>query len=275
MSNKQKVFGIIGNPVEHSKSPIMHSYFACITGEDIVYNKYLVESGKLKAMIDRIRNEGISGVNVTAPYKSEVIEYLDEVSEDVRLSMSCNTIVNENGCLKGYTTDAEGLLRSMLSVGVDVKNKDILLFGAGGVSKPVLIEFIKKGANTITLINRTREKAVLLAEDILKLTGFCVDTEIKKEHYDIVVNLTSAGMHPLENVLPFNDLSFIDKETVCVDLIYNPEETLFLKTAKELGAKTLNGKGMLVGQGMVAYELFTGKKLPQEVYEKVIKVIWK
>lgn len=275
MSNKQKVFGIIGNPVEHSKSPKMHAFFASVTDEDLVYNKYLVLPDELETMIGRIRKEGICGVNVTAPYKSDVIKFLDEVSEDVKLSSSCNTVVNENGKLKGYTTDAQGIYMSMLKAGVDLKNKDILLFGAGGVTKPIILEFIKKGAKTITLINRTKEKALSIKEDIYAVKGFNIETEITKEHYDIVVNLTSAGMHGKENVLPYNDFSFIDKNTLCVDLIYNPEETLFLKTARELGAKILNGKGMLIGQGMISYELFTGKKLPESVYDEVLKVIWK
>ena len=273
MKENKKVFGIVGNPVEHSKSPYMHEYFASITGENLVYNKYHTEKNELEAMIERIRREGIRGVNVTAPYKSEVIKYLDEVSEDVKKSNSCNTIVNENGKLKGYTTDATGLYMSMLKNGIDIKGKDILLFGAGGVAKPIILEFIKRGAKTITIINRTKEKAVLLKDDILKLTGFEMETEMTKEHYDVLVNLTSAGMHPLENVLPFDDLSFIDKDTVCVDLIYNPEETLFLKTAKEKGAKTLNGKGMLICQGMISYELFTWKKLPENLFGQLMEMI--
>ncbi|MDO4617889.1 MAG: shikimate dehydrogenase [Clostridia bacterium] len=264
---KTKVFGIIGNPVEHSKSPVMHSEFANLTDEDLVYMAFPVKEGDLKAAVDGLRALGICGINVTAPYKNDVIEFLDEVSEDAKKANSVNTVVNENGKLKGYTTDAEGLYRSIAKEGFDVKDKDILIFGAGGVVKPILIEFIKRGAKSIAVLNRTKSKAEALKEE------FEIDTEIIKAHYDIVINTTSAGMHPQENVMPYEDISFVDKDTLCVDLIYNPEETLFLKAAKEMGARILNGRGMLICQGIIAYELFTGKKLPENAYEEALKVI--
>ncbi len=270
---KTSLLAIIGDPVEHSKSPQMHNRFAELSGDNIVYTAFCVKRENLKDAIEGIRSLGIRGVNVTAPHKFDVLEYLDEIDAEAKLYGSVNTIVNDNGRLKGYNTDAEGFYRSLVQVGAEVNGKDILIFGAGGATQPVCIKLFEKGARSITVINRTKANALRLYDYIKDTIGREIKTEFEHSHYDIVINTTSAGMHPQEGVLPCEELDFIDENTVVADMIYNPSETAFLRKAKSQGAKTINGLGMLIYQGIVAYELFSGHKLSERAYEEAERVI--
>ncbi len=272
---KTKLLAIIGDPIEHSKSPQMHKCFAELSGDNMIYTAFGVTKDKLEGAIEGIRSLDIRGVNVTAPHKFEVLKYLDEISEEAKVYGSVNTVVNQDGRLIGYNTDAEGFYRSLIADGIEVENKDILIFGAGGATQPVCIRFFRAGAKSITVINRTKKRAEELRDYIKNAIGEEIATEMKLSHYDVVINTTTAGMHPQEGVLPFADLSFIDGNTAAVDMIYNPPETAFLKKAREQGAKTLNGLGMLIYQGIVAYELFSGHNLPENAYAEAEKVILK
>ncbi len=270
---KTKLLAIIGNPVEHSKSPQIHKAFAEMSGDNMIYTAFLVENERLGGAIEGIRSLGIGGVNVTAPYKIEVIKYLDEIDAEAELYGSVNTIVNNDGKLIGYNTDAEGFYRSLIKNEIEVLDKDILIFGAGGATGPVCIRLFGGGARTITVINRTKERAEKLKEYVKAAIDKGIKTERELSHYDIVINTTSAGMHPNEGILPYEDLKFIDSQTSVVDMIYNPCETAFLKRAKAQGAKTLNGLGMLIYQGIIAYELFSGHKLSENAYSEAEKAI--
>ena len=166
---------------------------------------------------------------------------------------------------------------ALTKAGIEIENSRILIIGAGGVVRPTLIRLIDNKPKSITVVNRTKSKAKTLAEDILKSTGFEVNTEIDKLEFDIVINTTSAGMEPQENVMPIeniNDLSFINENTAAVDMIYNPDKTLFLQEAEKRGAKILNGLGMLIYQGIIAYELFTDTKLPDDMGERIKKEVF-
>lgn len=262
-----KVLGIIGTPIEHTKSPLMHAEFAKMTDVNCVYAAFDVTKERLGDAICGIRALGIKGVNVTAPHKFEVIKYLDEVSEEARLFGSVNTVVNIDGKLVGYNTDAEGFYRSLLAGGTDVAGKDILIFGAGGATQPIVILFALKGAKSITVINRTEERAERLKNYVKSAVGYDISTKMRLSHYDIVINTTSAGMAPQVGALPYEDLSFVDSETFAADMIYNPAQTEFLKQAELRGARTINGLGMLIYQGIIAYELFTDTKLPDNAFE--------
>lgn len=262
-----KVLGIIGTPIEHTKSPLMHAEFAKMTDVNCVYAAFDVTKERLGDAICGIRALGIKGVNVTAPHKFEVIKYLDEVSEEARLFGSVNTVVNIDGKLVGYNTDAEGFYRSLLAGGTDVAGKDILIFGAGGATQPIVILFALKGAKSITVINRTEERAERLKNYVKSAVGYDISTKMSLSHYDIVINTTSAGMAPQVGVLPYEDLTFVDSGTFAADMIYNPAQTEFLKQAELRGARTINGLGMLIYQGIIAYELFTDTKLPDNAFE--------
>lgn len=263
ISGHTKQLGIIGYPIEHTFSPKMHNFISCLIEKDYVYSAWLVEPKNLEAAICGMRALNIAGINVTAPHKVEVMKYLDEVSEQAKLLGSVNTVVNSGGKLIGYNTDAEGFYAALRSEGIDVKGKKILVIGAGGVVKPTLIRLIQEQPESVTVVNRTKPKVMALAEIIHDTTGFGILTEVDDKQFDIVINTTSAGMEPQLDALPtdaveeFDDLSFIDKHTAVIDMIYNPAETRFLAQARERGAKTVNGLGMLIYQGIIAYELFT------------------
>lgn len=276
-----KQLGIIGYPVEHSFSPAMHNFISDALHNNFVYSAYCVHPDNLGKAIDGMRALGIKGMNTTAPHKVEVMKYLDEIDSTARELGSVNTVVNRGGRLYGYNTDADGFCMALEKDGIQIKGSKILIIGAGGVTRPVLIRLIDNGAAAVTVLNRTREKAVLLAENILSVKGFKINTDIDTLDFDIVINTTSAGMKPQETSLPIDsiaeidDLSFINKNTAVVDMIYNPDETLLLKEARLRGAKTLNGLGMLIYQGIIAYELFTDTKLPDDMGERIKKEVFR
>ncbi len=273
ISGKTKQLGIIGYPVEHSFSPKMHNFISGLTNNDYIYSAWSVKPEMLEAALNGIRALNIRGINVTAPHKIEVMKYLDDIDpQAVRLG-SVNTVVNCGGKLHGYNTDAEGFLAALRSEGIYVKDKNVLFLGAGGVVKPTLLRLTEEQPRSITVVNRTKAKVMAIAETVHDITGYGISTEVGNTKFDIVVNTTSAGMEPQVDSLPidaleeFDDLSFIDESTAVVDMIYNPEETLFLREAKKRGAKTMNGLSMLIYQGIIAYELFTGEKLPENIAE--------
>lgn len=274
LNGETKQLGIIGCPVEHSFSPKMHNYISEIMGNNYVYSAFCVQRENLKEAVEGIRAMGFSGVNVTAPHKVEVMKYIDVLSEKAKLFKSVNTIVNKNGTLYGYTTDADGFYSSLKRKGCNIKGKDVLFLGAGGAAKPVVSLFAMEGAKSITVINRTKENALKLAEYVHESVGFTVDCDVKLSHYDVLINTTPVGMYPDINRMPQVDMSLIDSTSYAADMIYNPEETLFLKEAKKTGAKTLNGLGMLIYQGIIAYELFTGTKLADDMFDKILKDVF-
>lgn len=274
-----KQLGIIGDPVSHSFSPKMHNYISECLNNGYTYSAYHVTSENLENAINNIRTSGICGVNVTSPHKIDVIKYLDEISDDARIMMSVNTVVNDNGKLIGYNTDSEGFYLSLKNAGIDIKNKNILVMGCGGVTIPIIIRMIKENPKSLTLLNRTKKKAVFIADKINEICGYIIKTDIQCT-FDVVINTTTAGMEHLADVLPWDNIpelqgfDFIDSNTSAVDLIYNPPCTKFLKYAKSKGAKTLNGLDMLIYQGVIAYELFTGEKVSDEIVDNVRKEVF-
>lgn len=278
---KTKKLGVIGDPIDHSFSPKLHNYISQKTGNDYIYSAYHVTPENLRDAINGMRALDIRGINVTAPHKSEVIKYLDYVSSDAEQAGSVNTIVNDNGTLKGYSTDGEGLYLSMIKAGISVKDANIIIIGCGGVVKPITLRLIKENPKSITLVNRTREKAVVVADEISCITGFKIETSVNLKEYDIVINTTTAGMGKLKDIYPWDsideikDKDIISSKTSAIDLIYNPPCTKFLQFAKEKGAKTLNGLDMLIYQGVVAYELFTGTKVTDDLIEEIRKEVFK
>lgn len=268
-----KNLAVIGYPVMHSLSPEMHNFISENLGLDYYYRHEEVLPENLEKAVESFRKEGISGFNVTAPHKVEVMKYLDEITPGAKMFGAVNTVVNENGRFVGYNTDAEGFYRSLLYHGIDVENKDILILGAGGAAMPVSMYLASKKPNSLTISNRTKEKAEAIREKVYEYCGFSAKTEIEQKTYDIIINCTSLGMGKNTGISPLSDYSVIDADTCVVDMIYNPSETELLKKASEFGAKTVNGLGMLVFQGIIAYELFTGAKVPMELADKLIKEV--
>lgn len=274
-----KVLALIGNPVEHSLSPMIHNFISEQLGQNYVYSALCVENDDVKDAIDGMRALGIRGFNVTAPHKIRVMEYLDKISPEAQKEHSVNTIVNKDGVLCGYSTDAEGFFRSLASDGIEVTDKNILILGAGGVAKPIVLRLIEEKPASVTILNRTPQKAYNLAKEIYTQTGYKVETEVNKLDFDIVINTTSAGMADKKDVLPTDsieeipNLDFVNENTVAVDLIYRPSKTRFLEECEKRGAKIQNGLGMLVWQAVVAYELFTDVTVDRETVNKLMNKI--
>ncbi len=268
--NKAKKLAVVGNPVGHSFSPMMHNFISEKMGLDYSYGRICVEECDFTELMKSLEKENYAGVNVTIPYKFNAYKLSDVVSEKAKKFGSVNTCIFKNGKIYGYSTDADGLYKSLLSYNFDISGKDILFIGAGGATKPAVVYFSELSAKSISIHNRTREKAVEIAEYVKNLNNFDVEIGINKNHYDLVINTTSVGMSPDIDKLPISDLSFIDADTFVYDMIYNPEKTLFLKKAEENGAKTANGLGMLIYQGIISYELFTGIELPKTIYKDIL-----
>jgi len=271
--------GLIGDPVSHSVSPEMHNAAFEKLKLDYCYIPIQVDTKDLKKALDGIRAENFAGINVTIPHKEAVIPLLDEVTKLPRLIGAVNTIKNENGKLIGYNTDGAGFIESLKEdAKVNPKGKKVVLIGAGGAAKAVAIMLAEAGTKSLAVTDIIAEKAENLAEYVK--SHFSIDavaaSEESKElkgaikNCDILINATPVGMHPNVKGCPISDDIEIPKGILVCDLIYNPPETKFLKKAKESGAKTLNGIGMLVRQGALAFSIFTGKEAPVETMRNAV-----
>lgn len=281
INGRTKIFGIFGWPVEHSFSPAMHNSAFDNLGMDCAYVPFPVEPDYIEKAVDAIRSLGISGVNVTIPHKSSVIRFLDEISREARLIGAVNTIVNRNGVLTGYNTDAPGFLKSLeKNAGVSPAGKRVLILGAGGAARAVSIQLAIAGAVEIALTSPVAGEAEGLANSIIESS---LDVKVKSISWDreeiskyagdsdILINATPVGMHPRVEEMPPVDFETVTKDLLVCDLIYNPDETMLLREARVHGLKTLNGMGMLLYQGAIAFELWTGIEPPIEVMREALQ----
>lgn len=260
------MYGVFGDPIAHSKSPLMLNRAFKEAGLNAAYAAFRIAPGTLKDAVNGIRALGFRGVNVTIPHKLEVMSYLDEIDEDARQIGAVNTIVNENGVLKGYNTDGIGYVRSLKEeTGIQIAGKRVLVLGAGGAARGIVYALAKEGAAAIRIANRTAERAEELAAYARAFTeavGFGTERipSVIGET-DIIINTTSAGMHPNVDELPMNT-DLITPGMLVSDLIYNPRITLLLREAQERGATIHGGLGMFIYQGAYAFEYWTGLPAP-------------
>ena len=280
MSSNQEInshttlYGVFGNPISHSKSPLMLNCAFKANGINAVYTAFQIEQGTLKEAIQGIRALKFRGVNVTIPYKVEVMSYLDEIDEGARVIGAVNTIVNENGKLIGYNTDGIGYVRSLCEeTGISLQGKRVLLLGAGGAGRGIAYALAKAGAAIVWVSNRTESKADELVSYISLLTeAKSIAPEAIAgiiDKVDLVVNNTSLGMHPNINEIPL-DPNLLHDKLVVSDIIYTPMETLFLKEAKARGARTHGGLGMFIYQGAYAFEYWTGQQAPIQAMRQIV-----
>ncbi|MBA2869817.1 shikimate dehydrogenase [Anoxybacillus calidus] len=258
----RKLFGLIGCPVHHSMSPLMHNDAFTQTGIDAYYHAFHVEKEHLKDAVQGMKALGIAGFNVTIPHKTAIIPFLDEIDEIALQIGAVNTVVNENGRLIGYNTDGEGFVRALCEeLNIELSGKRILLIGAGGAARGIYFSLANSKAACIDLCNRTVNKAEELINErtisVLSRAYSIHEAQHLLGNYDIIINTTSVGMYPNVEEIPLS-LANLKKGTVVSDIIYNPLETLLLKEAKRCGAITQNGLGMFVYQGALAFEKWTG-----------------
>lgn len=265
ISAHTKILGIIGHPIEHSMSPVMHNPALEELALDYVYVAFNVPPENLKSAIDGLRALDIKGINVTIPHKENVIQYLDEVDPVAEKMGAINTIKNENGILKAMNTDAAGAKKSLLDAGCEIKNKKILFLGSGGAARSIAY-LLSEEAEQIVLTDIVEEKAVNVANEIKKnmdkdISGKKAENVILKEELqntNILVNATPIGMHPKMDASPI-PAELLHEDLFVFDVIYNPMETKLMRLAKEKGCKVLSGLNMLVNQGVIAFEWWTGK----------------
>ena len=258
---------VIGDPIEHSKSPLIQNAMIRAAGLDCVYDAQLVEKGYTKAWLDYARQHGWAGFNATMPHKQTLVKLVDELSDDAARIRAVNTVCIREGRVYGFNTDGEGVLRALLEADMDPAGKTVLVLGAGGAAKAVVHSLLKAGANKVAVANRTEERAAALCgqvgSDKLVACGFSRETLCRHAaQSDLVVNCTSLGMTGTAG--QFEDLSFLDELKAgagVFDLIYSPARTLLLTEAERLGHPVANGLGMLIWQAVFALEHFTQTKL--------------
>ena len=275
-----KKYLVIGNPIEHSLSPLIHSYWIKKYGLlDSVYEKKKIEKKELKNIVNQIRSGELNGVNITVPYKKEIINLLDGIKGDAQLTQSVNTLCKINNEVHGYNTDTEGFKNSLQGDYLNYNNKKIFIIGAGGVTSSILKVFADV-ASKIYITNRTKEKANELkkiGDKLIIQMGHkkniieVVEWGRTPEICDVVINTTSVGLIKDENLnLDFTDYKN-SKNTLFYDLIYNPKETSFLKEARLRGNKTMNGKMMFIWQAQIAFQMWTGVVV--KIDDEVIKLL--
>jgi shikimate dehydrogenase len=270
---------LIGNPVEHTLSPVIHNNLAALTDTNLVYVPFLVEEKDVEAAVRGAYALHIKGLNVTVPHKSAVIPYLSEIDALAEKIGAVNTLVwRENG-YKGYNTDMTGLLRAMQSEGIHIKGETVLLLGAGGAARAVAYLCASEGAKKVYLCNRTLSKAEQIAGEINACFQkqviiprlLTAAAEIEEEEKMLAIQCTSVGLHPNVDDVVLSDEVVYEKIHTGVDLIYRPYETKFMKLVKAHGGKTMNGLKMLLYQGVIAYELWNECTVTEAMAEKLFK----
>ena len=268
----EKTFAVIGDPIDHSLSPNIHSAVFRELNLNCSYIAYRIPKEELAEGIEGLKKIKITGFNVTIPHKVEMMKYLDKMDESCSLIGAVNTVTNKDGVLKGYNTDMDGFLEPLKKKQLDIKKKKILLLGAGGAARAIVAGFAKEKAESITIANRTLENANKLSE-FSKRIGLSVNV-IKIEdvkdlagNYDIIVNATSIG---LKNEPSPISLESINEKTIVYDIVYRPINTDFIKKAKEKKAIIIFGYEMLLGQATRAFEIWHGMEAPYNAMKKAL-----
>ena len=246
-----KKYLVIGNPIEHSLSPKLHNYWFKKNNIDAIYVKRKINTSEIQNTILEIKNNKIDGINVTVPFKNDVIPFLDTLSKESEITQSVNTIYMDNKKLVGHNTDIKGFELSLKEIQFNVKNKIILILGAGGVVPSLIYALEKIGVSKIIVSNRTKQKAENLKKTFSKI--IIADWgDLPK--FDVIINATSLGLNKEDDIgLNFNN---VNNEKLFYDVIYNPKETNFLKKGKGLGCHVSNGKMMFIYQAFEAFRLW-------------------
>jgi shikimate dehydrogenase len=261
-----KNFLVIGNPIEHSLSPELHNYWIKKNNISAIYNKEKLDIEDLEKLVLKIKEKKIHGVNVTVPFKKEIISHLDELTLESQSTQSVNTIYFNNNKTIGHNTDIDGFENAIKAIKFEISKKRILILGAGGVAPSLVFALNRMKASQIILCNRTKIKAENL-KNLFKNTIVLDWGEVPD--FDMIINATSLGLNSEDKINL--DFSKIGKNKFFYDVIYNPRETSFLKTGKNLGSKIENGKKMFLYQAAAAFEIWHGIK--PEINEEVNKIL--
>ena len=273
-----RLAAVVANPIKHSISPFIHNSAFEATNTNGVYLAWEVEATDLAETVANIRRYQMFGINLSMPYKEQVIPYLDQLSEEARLIGAVNTVVNREGTLIGYNTDGKGFFKSLPSF--KISGKRMVLLGAGGAAKAILAQAILDGVSQVSVFVRSAsiEKTRPYLEKLQNETGFKVDLfaledvselQARITDSDLLVNATSVGMDGVS--LPISASILLPEKLLVADVIYQPFETPFLKWARNQGNQSINGLGMLLYQAAEAFELWTGKEMPTDQIWELLK----
>ncbi|NQS90446.1 shikimate dehydrogenase [Patescibacteria group bacterium] len=272
-----KVVGLFGYPVNHSLSPLFQNAAFAELGLNFAYFPFLVRPKDLSRAVEAIRTLNLVGVNVTVPHKEKIVNYLDETSPEVKKIGAVNTVVNQKGRLIGYNTDGEGFINSLKEKRFNPRGKRVLLLGAGGAAVSIGFSLLREKAKKVVLINRTYPRAINLSNRLKRIfpNSFLGVIEFEdrnsfpgREDIDLLINATPVGMRSGDSLL-INIKGFSSKVFV-YDIVYN-QPTKLLKEAKKRNLSHLNGLEMLISQGALSFELWTGRKAPIDKMRKALK----
>tara|TARA_B100001059_G_C17734635_1_gene528146 strand:- start:411 stop:1202 length:792 start_codon:yes stop_codon:yes gene_type:complete len=259
-----KKYLVIGDPIEHSLSPLLHNYWFKKNNIKAEYDKKKIEKNDLKNLIDKMKKKELSGINITVPFKKEIIPFLDKLSPEAKSTQSVNTVYLDNGIVVGHNTDIKGFELAIKDTKYNVEGKSVFILGAGGVVPSIIYALNKMKVSNITLSNRTLIKAKNL-QNLFK--NLKIINWGQLPDCDIIINATSLGLDNKDEIKL--DFATLNKNKFFFDVIYNPKETNFLKTAKKLGNNTANGKKMFIYQAAEAFIIWHGiyPEINQEIEE--------
>ena len=264
MDAKTLLFGLIGNPVSHSLSPVMHNTAFRYTGYNGTYLAFpIAKMGR--DTIDGIKALGVKGLSVTIPHKVTIMDYLDEIDDTAQKIGAVNTLLNDNGRLVGSNTDCIGAINA-LKEKTQIPNKDVVMIGAGGAARAVGYGILSEGGN-LSIVNILEDEGERLASDLG--VNYYHLSDFNKLDYQILVNTTPVGMTPDTDEMPVSPAD-LKKGAVVMDIIYNPLKTKLLREAEKIGCAIINGVPMFVFQGAAQFELWTGKNAPVELMRQTV-----
>ena len=261
-----KKYLVIGNPIDHSLSPKLHNYWIKNNNINAIYEKRKLNKDEIEGLISKVKEKKLNGINVTVPFKKEVIPYLDRLSLEAESTQSVNTIYLDNDKVVGHNTDISGFELGIKNLKFETKGKKILILGAGGVVPSIIFALNKMKVSEITISNRTKDRAESIKNLFKNLK--IVDWGNIPE-FDMIINATSVGLNKDDQINL--DFSKVGKDKFFYDVIYNPKETNFLKIGKRMGNKTENGKLMFIYQAFTAFKVWHG--VEPEINNEVIKLL--
>jgi shikimate dehydrogenase len=274
-SSRPIMTGVLGYPIGHSLSMVMHNTAYDFLGLNFFYSAHAVPQDRLKQAVEGIRALGYRGVNVTIPHKVAVMDLLDEIADEAAEIGAVNTIVCEDGKLVGYNTDGIGYIQSFEEeLGISLSGSSVLLLGAGGAGRAVAVSLVRKGISRLYILDQREEAAQNLARSLSSRAhaeAVSMETLLQRglAGIDILINATPVGLSPHVDNLPI-PAHLLHSDLIVSDLIYNPHETALLKAAKKIGARLHHGIGMLVHQGALSFQIWTDRPAPMDVMRKAV-----
>ncbi len=267
-----KTFAVIGDPIDHSLSPTIHNAAYRELEMECTYIAYRVAQGELATGIESLKKIKIAGFNVTIPHKIEMMRYLDNLDDNCKKIGAVNTVLNDDGILRGFNTDMDGFLEPIKRKEIEIKNSRIIILGAGGAARAIIAGFQKENAKEITIVNRTKSKGDELSEFSNRMGLSSVSSSIKDmedfdSQFDMIVNASSLGLKGEKNIIPSR---LFDEQTTVYDIVYKPIKTDLINKAKEKNCRIIFGYEMLLGQAIRSFEIWLDKQAPYDAMKRAI-----